>query len=96
MGILQIDKREEFNRVSASMGLHLANLGSPFTAADLRDRMEVLFPEVSVPDDRALGAVMRRLRKEGFITPTGRYVENKRRRNHNRPLREWVGIIREK
>ena len=91
MNISERNANATFIEIAMSAGTHLANQGVPFTSADIRDLMEKKFPTLSTHDDRALGAVMRKLSSNGTIRPTGRYVNSKRTRNHNRPLREWEG-----
>ncbi len=89
-----IDKVErhadlEFLDVMYRAGQHLARKGGVFTSADMRDLVTKHYPEVRTHDERAIGAVLRSLRRDGVIEPTGQYVNQKRRRNHCRPLREW-------
>lgn len=43
-------------------------------------------------EPRALGAVVRRLQREGRIRPTGRYVCSSRPVCHRNPKREWIGV----
>ena len=83
--------RIRFMDVAIDGGIWLANQGEPFTSGDLRDAIARNYPGVEAPDDRALGAVMRKLAKARVIEPTGRYVPSGRASNHNRPMREWRG-----
>ena len=89
--LVEQSAHREFINVAQRAGVWLAGKGEPFTAADVRDAMQRNYPNVKTHDDRALGAVMRGLAKRGVISATGRYVKSNRLRNHNRPLREWVG-----
>ena len=41
------------------------------------------------PEKRVLGAAFRKLRLEGIIEPTGRYISSRRTISHARPKREW-------
>jgi hypothetical protein len=81
----------EFIELAYRAGCHLAKSGRIFTSADIRDLLERDKPEIKTHDDRALGPVMRRLRVDGVIEPTGDYSTQARKRNHCRPLREWRG-----
>ena len=83
--------KARFMIIAYRAGVYLAGEPNPFTSGDLRDLITTHYPGVSTHDDRALGAVMRRLSRKGLIAPTGRYIKSERRRNHNRPMREWVG-----
>lgn len=94
MNISENNANKSFMEVAIVSGLYLSKTNETFTSADIRDLMEEKFPTLSTHDDRALGAVMRKLSRNGIIHPTGRYVSSKRARNHNRPLREWRGTRR--
>lgn len=83
---------ERFLKLAYEVGRDVALRGQPFTSADVRDEMARLHPTVVTHDDRALGVVMKRLARESAIRATGRYVTSARARNHNRPMREWVGL----
>ena len=83
--------RQSWMAAAHRVGLYLARSGEAFTSADVRDRLGQLRPELTTRDERALGAVMRRLAKAGEIRPTGQYVASGRARNHHRPMREWRG-----
>jgi hypothetical protein len=91
MGIGERNANRSFVELAMSAGRQLADRDRPFTSGDLRDLLESKFPTVSTHDDRVLGSVMKKLSKAGLIIPTGRYVKSNRSRNHNRPMREWVG-----
>jgi len=92
MDIGEANAHQKFLDVAYRAGLYLANKGEPFTSGDLRDAITEHYPEAGTHDDRTLGSVMRRLSRVGAIVPTGRYVKSERLRNHNRPMREWVGV----
>ncbi len=42
------------------------------------------------PEKRVIGAAFNIARKQGIITPTGRYVASSRVASHGRPKREWA------
>ena len=43
-------------------------------------------------DSRALGPVMKRLARDGYIAPTDEFVKGTRRSRHSAPLRVWRSI----
>lgn len=49
-----------------------------------------LVPPVVEP--RAMGAVLQQLRRDGVITPTGRYIPSGRSENHGRPVLVWARV----
>ena len=57
-----------------------------FTAEDVWKILETSYPEVKTGDRRAMGAIMRRAKREGIATPTGMYVPSALK---NRAL--WAG-----
>jgi hypothetical protein len=68
--------------------LWVASRGGDFTSDDV---WAELSKGRSVPrEPRALGAVMRALRRDGLIVPTDRYRSSSRATCHARPLRIWV------
>jgi hypothetical protein len=75
-------------------GRHLCKRSCEFTSADLRDLLARHYPDVKTHDDRALGAVMRQLQREGWIEATDRVQSSGRVRNHHRPLRVWWVVQR--
>lgn len=77
----------DWKEVARQVVLDLAQSGVPFIGDDVWTKLEAL--DVETHDNRALGAVMRKLATEGRIRKTGRYVPSKRRRMS--PLVEWVG-----
>jgi hypothetical protein len=68
----------------------LAMRGTPFTTDDVLAFLEAdpTLPAGGV-ETRALGAVMRKAQKDGWITPGG-YVTSTRRESHQRPKRLWI------
>ncbi|MHC4066972.1 MAG: hypothetical protein ACYSUI_21050 [Planctomycetota bacterium] len=84
----------EFLKQAYRRGCALARQRDEFTSVDLRDSMARLYPSVHTHDDRALGAVMRGLARDGVIAKTDRFEKSQHRRNHNRPLMVWQSRIR--
>lgn len=46
-------------------------------------------------EPRAMGAVMRRAQKEGWISPTQEFVPTTRVKSHKSPTRVWASLIHE-
>ena len=44
-------------------------------------------------DNRALGAIMQRYSREGWIKPCG-WVNATRRERHNAPVRTWLSLVK--
>lgn len=67
---------------------HAAARAARFTTDDVWDLLETW--EVDPPrEPRALGAVLRRLAREGVITSTGTYIKSSRVECHKRPVVVW-------
>lgn len=66
---------------------HLCDTGAAFTTDDLWLALEQA--GVSTHEPRAMGAVVRRARQAGLITPAG-YVPSERPVCHGRPVRVWL------
>ncbi len=49
--------------------------------------------DVSTPEPRAMGAIMRRAAREGYVTATDRHVLSNRPLCHRRPVRVWRSLI---
>ena len=71
-------------------GRRLARSQTFLTSADVRAGI----PEtITTHEPRALGGVMRKLQKEGWIVPTDSHRLSKNRVNHNRPMRVWRSVV---
>ena len=92
MSIDQVEQHAdtEWLRIATGIVKALAAGGHPFTT----DRIWLMLEQVPVAthEPRALGAVMRRLARDGIIRTTGEYVKTQRREAHSRPIPVWVGV----
>jgi len=66
----------------------LAQQSTLFTTDDVWEYLAGI-PEVKTHDHRAMGAVMQKAQKLGWISPTERYWQSKRPVAHARPIRVW-------
>lgn len=64
------------------------------TTDDVWTRLENTYDGDPPREPRALGAVMRRARAEGWIEPTADYDTSERRGCHMRPVRIWRCLAR--
>jgi hypothetical protein len=84
-----LDAAPELWRMVALAEVHrLAARGIPFTTDDVLPSLDA-FEGV---ETRALGAVMRRAQKAGWVRPGG-YVTSERRESHMRPKRLWIPTL---
>jgi hypothetical protein len=61
-----------------------------FTADDVHDLMQILYPGVKTHDDRAMGPVIGKLAKEGLIVKSDRLpVPSRRGKRHAGPCTVW-------
>jgi hypothetical protein len=63
-----------------------------FTADDVWDRLDML--PVATKEPRALGAIMRRAVKEGWMRSTEKFVKSRRVESHRRPIVTWQSRLR--
>lgn len=71
-------------------GVVFARAGNPFTTDKLWHVASKL--NLSTPEPRAMGSVIRKLVLDGRIRPTGNYRKSTRAACNRRPLQEWVGV----
>lgn len=64
-----------------------------FTADDLADVMQEMFPYVTTHEKRANGAILRNGAKDGWCRKTGRYLTCTRENQHACPKAEWESIL---
>lgn len=67
----------------------LLGFGETFTTDLVHDGMKEVFPEITTHEPRALGPMMARAAKLGWITKTDQYEQSERPECHARPLRVW-------
>jgi hypothetical protein len=63
--------------------------GKTFTTDQVWEGMELVFPEVTTHEPRAMGPMMAKAAKMGLITKTDRVVDSERVECHARPVAVW-------
>lgn len=63
-----------------------------FTTDDVWRALKRYHPEVHTHEHRAMGAVIRRASKAGFIQRTDRTIKSDRSVAHRRPLTIWASV----
>jgi len=63
-----------------------------FTSEDVLARLDSDADAPRTHDTRALGAIMRKLHRDGVIEPTARFVPSERPSRHRAPVRVWRAI----
>jgi hypothetical protein len=71
-----------------SVVIDLARTRRPFTADDVWERVGW-----APHEPRALGPIMMRALREGYIRPTGHWVACRRVSRHKTHVKEWIGIV---
>jgi hypothetical protein len=86
---VESNANEEWAQTAYDIGVELASRTRFFQSKDVRD----LVPDtVQTHELRALGAVMRRLHKDGVIRPTEMFKQSASLRGHARPARVWESM----
>jgi hypothetical protein len=75
--------------VALRAGRWLAKRQETMTSEDIWDAISTHYPKCETPEPRAMGAIMRRIAKQGYIFPTDKTVKSGKSKNHNRPQRVW-------
>jgi hypothetical protein len=63
----------------------------PFTTDEIWADLSRLHPQITTPEPRAMGAVIRAAVKDGLIKATGGYKASERPECHRNPKRIWIG-----
>lgn len=80
----------EWKDVAYLTALRVAQQKRFFVSEDVWD---ALSGDVQTHEPRAMGAVMRRLRKEGIVEPTDQFVTSTSPLGHGRPSRVWRSLL---
>lgn len=80
----------DWKAVAYSTGLRLAQSRETFTSEDIFDAMP---PTVSTHEPRAMGAVIRALKRDGIVAATDRFVTSTSLVGHGRPSRVWRSML---
>lgn len=71
----------------------LATESAEFTTDDVWWALNTYYPNLGTHEPRALGAVMRRASRDGFIEPTNRVKESERAVCHRNPKKVWRSLV---
>lgn len=69
-----------------------AAVACEFTTDSVWKYLSLYHPNVHTHEPRALGAVMKRAQKAGWIEPTDRFVNSSRKSCHSAPIRVWRAV----
>jgi hypothetical protein len=86
---VEANANSEWNHVAYVTAMRLASITEVFTSNDVWDALT----HVTTHEPRAMGAVMRRLRKENIIEPTSQFITSTSPVAHGRPTRVWRSLI---
>jgi hypothetical protein len=80
----------DWKEVAYVTALGVARVRRFFTSEDVWD---ALSGDVGTHEPRAMGAVMRRLRKEQIVQPTDQFITSTSPLGHGRPSRVWRSLL---
>jgi hypothetical protein len=80
----------EWKDVAYLTAIRVARTRRFFTSEDVWD---ALAGDVGTHEPRAMGAVMRRLRKEQIVEPTDQFITSTSPLGHGRPSRVWRSLL---
>ena len=91
--IKQVDKNAntEWKDIAYSKGYELAKVKHYFTSEDVWEGLSD--SDSSTHEPRAMGPVMRRLQRDGFIVATSQFTVSTSPLGHGRPSRVWKSLI---
>lgn len=80
----------DWKTIAYETGLRLAESRATFTSEDIFDAMP---NTVSTHEPRAMGAVLRALKRDGIVEATDRFVTSTSLVGHGRPSRVWASRL---
>lgn len=80
----------EWFAAALKLGELLAFEKERWTTDDLWSAIEDTYPDLCTHDNRAMGAVMRKLKYQNVIRPSTLYVQSTRMSRHQAPIRVWM------
>jgi hypothetical protein len=80
----------DWMEVAYETGVRLARSRESFTSAEIFDAMP---SAATTHEPRAMGAVMRKLKRDGVVVATDRFVTSSSLLAHGRPSRVWRSTI---
>lgn len=80
---------EAWRLMAVGAALEVVAEGHDFTSERIRQKLTEWGEWPPPNDPRALGAIMRLLRKEGYIEPTDTYIHSVYASSHRMPKRVW-------
>lgn len=80
----------DWKHVAYVTAIRVATSRRFFTSEDVWD---ALSGDVATHEPRAMGAVMRRLRKERIVEPTDQFITSTSPLGHGRPSRVWRSLL---
>jgi hypothetical protein len=83
------DERWKFAALTAV--IYLSHRRAEFTTDDVAEFLS--HTDVTTHEPRAMGAVMRRAARQGFIVATDRYRPSTRPQAHQNPKRVWRSLV---
>ena len=87
---VEMNADADWKQVAFEVGKRLARERQRVLSEDIFDAL----PDgVDTHEKRAMGAVMRRLNKEGILTPLDEYVMSPSLAGHGRPSRVWRSMV---
>ena len=92
VAIRQVDQNADadWKSVAYATGFQLAQRQQSITSEEIFDAMP---SDVGTHEPRAMGAVMRKLSKDGVISPSNEFVRSTSVRGHGRPSRVWKSRV---
>jgi hypothetical protein len=64
-----------------------------FTVDDVWQTLEDIWPDSDTHEHRAMGPVMRRAQREGWIKATAKWQDSKRKSRNRGPVRVWLSNL---
>lgn len=76
-------------KTAYATGVILTRTRGTLTSEDVFDNMPL---NITTHEPRAMGSVMRALKDDGWITPTGTYIKSSSIAGHGRPSHVWKSV----
>ena len=91
---VEANAHEQWLDVAYAVLYELALTRDYFTSEDVTDFMRARYPDVTTHEPRAMGAVIRRGKRDGIIAPTQRFTTSRATNSNAYPKRVWGSLLR--
>ena len=91
--LVEANADDEWKEAAGRAVRWLARTAPELTSEDVIHALDIHYPELSTHEPRALGSIMKRAKRDGFIEPTDRFVKAQPVSRHSGTVRVWRSMV---